>query len=185
MRDIFHNNNQKRREEKTNKKVLIGIISVFSILVLAAPLAFADGPIMCFHKEIWNGPTTVPLNTDVQWRIAIMFYTPVAIQNAVVKDNLGAELEIDSPFTATHGTASYVTQGGSDQVRITWNIGDVPADTTCILTFWVSTDLNPAGHQEYTSCGCYALNSGATIKYYYMGVKYSATADPIYVTVTG
>ena len=185
MLDDFHDNDSEWREEKTNKKVLFGIISVFSIMVLMTPIAFADGPVMCFHKALWSGPTTVPLNTNVQWLIAIQFYTPVAIQNAVVTDNLGAELEIDSPFSASHGTASYITQGGSNQVRITWNIGNVPADTTCTLTFWVSTDLNPAGHQEYTSCGCYALNSGATIKYYYMGVKYSATADPIFITVTG
>jgi len=166
---------------------LFGIISVFSILVLVTPIAFADGPIMCFHKTLWSGPTTVPLNTNVQWLIAIQFYTPVAINDVVVKDNLGAELEIDLPFpySISQGSASYITQGGSNQVRLTWDVGDVPADTTCTLAYLVSTDLNPAGIQEYTSCGCYALNSGATIKYYYMGVKYSAATDPIFITVTG
>jgi hypothetical protein len=166
---------------------LFGIISVFSILLLTTPLTFADGPIICFHKSLWYGLTTVPLKTEVQWLIAIQFYTPVAIQNAVVTDNLGAELEIDSPFpfSISQGTVSYYTTGKSNKVHLTWEIGDVPADTTCTLAFLVSTDLNPAGIQEYTSCGCYALNSGATIKYYYMGVKYSATADPIYITVTG
>lgn len=159
---------------------------MFSILILATPVTFADGQV-CFTKSIWCGPTTVPLNTNVQWLIAIEFYTTIPIENVIVTDRLGAELEIDLPFpeSITKGTASYTTQGGSDKVFLTWDVGNVPAETYCALTFWVSTDLNPAGKQEYTSCGCYALNSGATIKYYYMGVKYSATTDPIFITVTG
>lgn len=54
--------------------------------------------------------------------------------------------------------------GNSVKVHFQWNIGDIPAGTSGSIFLVVSTDKNPAGHQEYTSCGCYEMNSGATIK---------------------
>jgi len=170
-----------------NKRVLFGLFLTFSIIVLTTPVTLAEGPTVCFRKRAWYGGTTIPLNTNVQWLIEIEIHTDSAIDDVVVTDRLGAELEIDLPFPAsiTHGTASYTTQGGSNKVFLTWNIGDLPADTYAAFTFWISTDINPAGKQEYTSCGCYELNSGATIKYYYMGVKYSASTSPITISVTG
>ena len=54
---------------------------------------------------------------------------------------------------------------------------------TATLIFEISTDLNPAGKQEYTSPGCYELNSGAVLKFTYNGKKYSAHTLPITVLV--
>ena len=54
--------------------------------------------------------------------------------------------------------------GNSVKVHFMWDVGDMSAGETRMIWLVVSTDTNPAGHQEYTSCGCYQLNSGATVK---------------------
>lgn len=166
--------------------MILGVSLALCILVLGSPIAFADAPPICIHKYNY-GPTVVPMNTNIQWLISIEIYTPVDIQNAVVTDRLGAELEIDLPFPhdITQGTASYTTIGESNKVFLTWNVGNLAAGTYAWLQFYISTDKNPAGKQEYTSCGCYYINSGATMKYYYMGVKYSMTSNQLLVSVTG
>ena len=42
--------------------------------------------------------------------------------------------------------------------------GLLPGDTAT-LVMYVCTGKNPAGHQEYTSPGCYNFNSGLTVKW--------------------
>ncbi len=54
--------------------------------------------------------------------------------------------------------------GNSVKVHFMWDVGPMDAGETKRIWLVVSTDTNPAGHQEYTSPGCYALNSGATVK---------------------
>jgi len=166
------------------RMTILGVSLALCAIVLVTPIALADAPPVCIQKFVW-GPSVVPLNTNIQWLIYIEIYTPVDIQNVVVTDRLGAELEIDTPFPydITHGTASYTTIGASKKVFLTWNVGNLPAGTHAWLAFRISTDKNPAGQQEYTSCGCYYINSGATMKYYYMGVKYSETSNQLVVSV--
>jgi len=78
--------------------------------------------------------------------------------------------------------------GRSVKVHFQWNIGDMNAVTGMSQTIFlvVSTDTNPAGHQEYTSPNCYELNSGATVKAIVdsTGKQFSATAPSIPIGVS-
>jgi len=183
-------------------KKLLGLLTMlmFACVVLSAFPVSAGIPYCWFNKGIsedgltWKiAPTTVTatVGEDVHWTMGIgvdLRWVSVAgaIENVVVTDRFGAELEIDQPFPVkcTHGTVSYYTEGNSDKVFLTWNIGTLPFGEMAILIFKMSTDLNPAGHQEYTSPGCYELNSGAVLKFTYNGKQYSAYTLPITVSVT-
>lgn len=54
--------------------------------------------------------------------------------------------------------------GNSLKAHIQWNVGEMEEGEERRLYLIVSTDTNPSGKQEYTSCGIYTLNSGATVK---------------------
>ena len=58
--------------------------------------------------------------------------------------------------------------GKSLKVHLKWIIGDLTVGAggtaSASLVVKISTDENPAGKQEFTSPGCYFLNSGATVK---------------------
>lgn len=75
--------------------------------------------------------------------------------------------------------------GNSVKVHFMWDVGDMNAGETRMIWLVVSTDTNPAGHQEYTSCGCYALNSGATVKAIVAstGKQVSAESNSIWIEV--
>ena len=75
--------------------------------------------------------------------------------------------------------------GNSVKAHFQWNIGSMSETETKIIYVVVSTDTNPAGHQEYTSCGDYWLNSGATLKAIVdsTGKQFSAETDGIQITV--
>jgi len=180
---------ERRDIKRMNKKVLFGILMILSIAIPSIPIVFAYENVngICFNveKTIVCGPTTVPTFTNVQWLIQIAVQIGADADDVVVTDRLGAELEIDLPFpeSISQGTASYYTKGGSDKVFLTWDIGHLDAYQWVALRFWISTDINPAGKQEYTSPGCYELNSGATLKFKVNGVQYSMSTPPIVITV--
>ena len=178
-------------------KKLIGLFTVvmFVSVVLSASPASAGTPYCWFNKYIncVKAPTqvTATVGQEISWWIKINVSLPSwwvgNITNVVVKDRFGAELEIDEPFprTISHGTAYYTTKGKSEKVFLTWEIGTLNPGETAILRFVVSTDENPAGKQEYTSPGCYELNSGAVLKFFDMyGKQHSAYTDSITVVVT-
>ena len=54
--------------------------------------------------------------------------------------------------------------GKSVKAHFQWNAGPIIEGETKTIFVTVSTDTNPADWQEYTSCGWYDLNSGATVK---------------------
>ncbi|UCE28645.1 MAG: hypothetical protein JSV85_05040, partial [Candidatus Bathyarchaeota archaeon] len=174
---------------------IVGLLAVLMFLstVLSVLPASAGVPFCWFNKHIYVdgswmvAPTqvTVPLGVDWSALIGITVSAPVTIENVVVTDRFGAEIEIVDPFpfVITHGNVSYETKGKSEKVFLTWNIGMLAEGETAILIFEISTDLNPAGKQEYTSPGCYELNSGAVLKFTYNGIKYSAYTLPITVLV--
>ena len=133
-----------------------------------------------WHRD--NGGTDdeewVPLFTEVKWTVT--YYVPNDIGDtmygAVLKDRFGAELNQTEPgvHDATHGsvTFEYSKAKKMPQLRVTWNIGDLPDGRTATLSFDVMTRLNPGknknfpdGHQEYTSPGLKILNSGAVLKW--------------------
>jgi len=75
--------------------------------------------------------------------------------------------------------------GNSVKVHFQWDIGDMDAGDRMRIWVIVSTDTNPAGKQEYTSCGKYMLNSGATVKGFLAttGKKVSAVSNTIEIEV--
>jgi len=127
-------------------------------------------------------------NVDVgeDWNFTLLITvtnnTPVLIASVVVKDNFGGDLElvtldgVAAPLTTNAKKESYpwtgVTESGTvqytgktDKAHLWWTVGPLaPAGGSASLIVVVSTDMNPAGHQQYTSGGEHCLNSGATAK---------------------
>ena len=189
--------------------------------------------------EFTPDPYTIKANTEIQWKAAMSITNPFSytMKNVTIKDNFGAELEIDqvmaSPDTnldgivdifdlrrvatkygtwledrdqwdpvadinkdghvdmrdlsvvaKSYGLTLWLT-GRSEKVHLFWYIGDLQPGETARITILVSTDLNPAGHQEYTEPGIYEMNSGATLRFIdpEQDMQLSAVTDSIYVTV--
>ena len=153
---------------------------------------------------------TIEENNETQWAVVIDIVNPFdyIMTDTVITDRFGAEIEIDDPFpyNITHGTVSNTTtedkskgkvkgkpdkrKGTSKKVFLNWTIGDLGPGETARLILLVSTDLNPAGHQEYTTPTepgeYYEMNSGATLKFKDPEqdmMQLSAVTDSIYVTV--
>jgi uncharacterized repeat protein (TIGR01451 family) len=135
--------------------------------------------------------------TETQWAIVFEVTNPFGytMEEVVITDRFGGEIEIDdadpeiegvNEVSITHGTWSYYTKGKSEKVFLTWDIGDLDPGETALLIVLVSTDLNPAGKQEYTSPGFYELNSGATLKFIdsEQDMQLSAYTNSIGVRVT-
>jgi len=171
---------------------------MFASVTLSASPVSAGIPYCWFNKGIWNGckwviaPTTLtaPLGTDVHWQIRITVSLPSSwdgpIENVIVKDRFGAEIEIDAYMYITGDDWTKLeisTKGKSEKVFLTWYIGTLSPGETAQLKLLISTDHNPAGKQEYTSPGCYELNSGAVLKFTYQGKQHSAYTEPIKVSV--
>lgn len=85
----------------------------------------------------------------------------------------------------TCGTVAPLTPVGNNTngaTLLSWTIGTMGTGQTCELVLFVSTDINPADKQEYTSPGQHCLNSGATIKFKLNGVQYSHSTGAVCVT---
>ncbi|MHA1562354.1 MAG: hypothetical protein ACTSPA_09545, partial [Promethearchaeota archaeon] len=135
-----------------------------------------------------NDPLTIMAETETQWTLVLELTNPYdyTMTDVKITDNFGAEIEIDEqfPLTISHGTVSYTIKGKSDKVFLTWDIGDLDPGEKAKLYLLISTDLNPAGQQEYSSPGIFELNSGATLKFSDLeDVQLSAFTDNIFVIV--
>ena len=103
--------------------------------------------------------------------------------SVTVEDRWGAELDVESA-TPSLGTAELTTKGKSAKEFLTWDIGDLGPGMTANLVLEVRTDLNPGGHQEYTSPGDYEYNSGAVLKFRNdAGKQRSHETGTVYLTV--
>jgi len=144
------------------------------------------------YKWLWShthpNKMPLPLGEEIGWimEIHVKNSFPFTMQNVIVTDNLAAELEVDSYVVGT-GKVVLQTKGKSDKVALEWTIGDLTPDTVCSLWLTVSTDLNPAGKQEFTSPGCYELNSGSVVKFIdsLTGNQLSAHTGSVKVYVVG
>lgn len=132
---------------------------------------------------------TIEEATETQWALVMEVTNPFSytMTNTRITDRFGSEIEIDDPFpySSSQGLVIYGTKGKSEKVFLTWEIGDLCSGETARLIILVSTDLNPAGQQEYSSPGFYELNSGATLKFIdpEQDMQLSAYTDSIFVTV--
>ncbi len=102
---------------------------------------------------------------------------------AQCKSGRTPEAIIDYAAVPTQGTATLTTQGNSNKEFLKWEVGTLGPGGTANLVLMAQTDLNPAGHQEYTSPGTYEFNSGAVLKFLVDGKQTSFETGSIMVTV--
>jgi hypothetical protein len=127
----------------------------------------------------------IEVGENIVWQFTISLYNdmPWAMEGLSIRDNFGAELELDEEPYVSQGEVDVKLKGKSQKVTLFWDVGDLAPGETAYLTVQVSTDLNPAGHQEYTSPGTYQLNSGAVLWFDDpTGLQYSAHTPIVEVT---
>jgi hypothetical protein len=146
----------------------------------------------------------VLVGTDVHWLLLIAVQNIdgdgiVNMENPVVKDRFGGDLEVDGASTKQFisppwtGTVNLKFKGKTKKVQMTWeDFGDLADGDVAQLWIEISTDTNTGtgngkklGHQEYTSVGEHYLNSGAVVKFIDSegtGFQLSAHTPPLLVT---
>jgi hypothetical protein len=111
----------------------------------------------------------VPVETPIVFTMVITVTnnSPSTIEDIVVKDRLGGDLEFISSEPAP---TTYETKGNSDKVFLSWDIEDLGPGDSAEITLVVATDVNPGQGKkaepvnEYTEAGEHELNSGANAK---------------------
>ena len=162
------------------------LLALTLIVLVTSQVATANA----WYKRAWlistgDGDRILETGENIVWSITIYVYNDgdSDMTDMVVTDNLGAEFEIDKIKKVTQGTVDWYTKGKSEKVHLTWDVGTLLEGEGAWLSFRMSTDLNPAGKQEFTSPGEYWLNSGPTAKWYVNGKKHSEEIPPIMITV--
>mgnify|MGYP000844616610 CR=1 FL=1 len=90
--------------------------------------------------------------------------------NIIVHDNFGDELDIiayhdEYSQGVTPGSIEVWTRGQMNKYFLSWEGFSLSPGQWGLLTIDIATGKNPAGKQEYTSCGIYNLNSQNTLWY--------------------
>jgi len=118
------------------------------------------------------------------------------MEDVVVTDRLGAELELDEPIPIDIWSPEYgddtsrFTSRRQGNVKLAWDVGDLEPGETAMLILQVST-REKNRKQAYTSAGCdYEFNSGATLKFLYelepdLYIQLSAHTGPMLFDVPG
>jgi hypothetical protein len=131
-------------------------------------VACSDGHEICKKVKYMDadGDGIIEVGEEVQFLIVIHVHNPTGENwtSVVVKDRFGAEIDITTAIPSV-GTATLSTKGKSAKEFLEWDIGDLAAGGVANLVMMGNTDLNPAGHQEYTETGIYEFNSGAVLKF--------------------
>jgi len=143
-----------------------------SISTCSIKLIVTGGPTI--EKELLSGPLELTTHTAAQWTFRITVTNPGRERNLTVKDVVPGEFEVDSVSPSAGN--SLVTQTGAAH-HITWNV-HLGAGESAHMNVTIHTKLNPAGQQEFTSCGDYILNEGAEL------VGYNVRSNNLTVTAT-
>jgi hypothetical protein len=158
--------------------VLAGVSLVFLTisLALSAPggeLLFGDES-LDFCKRI-AGPDTVCTFSEEMWKNVIHMHALEDVSEIYVKDIVPAEFDV-RVIRYTHGTVvvTPLGQGEMGATMIEWWIDGLQADEQAMLIFAAATRENPAGRQEFTSPGTYAVNPGYDIHWTYHGMRYES-----------
>jgi len=191
--------------------IILASLAITSAAVTPAMAAIVCGPgVSSFCKSLWEpnwpgtrvqlwGPDSIspagPYQTFTVLTFTLHIYikTTGALTNVVLKDIVSAEWAVigTSAFTGPGVTTSWsiptptIGPTGNGQMSATlivWNLGNLAANEY-LLVVTIQTRLNPAGKQEFTSPGLYYVNSGATIKYTFEGVKYSLSTGPVPILI--
>lgn len=176
---------------KMQAKKLSLVVALASLTMLLVPLAFSTETcgVTISKRIVCDGPTTgLELFTYHQWlvRITVTNLNSYPVTNVRLADRFGAEFGVDilEYSGGTGGTAPELsTIGASAKVTLKWYIGSLGAGESATVLLHVYTDINPAGMQEFTSCGTYYMNSGAVVKWLDSdGHQHSAETEPIVLT---
>jgi uncharacterized repeat protein (TIGR01451 family) len=137
----------------------------------------SDGELVCksvVAKDA-DGDGIIELGEETVFTFVITVHNPGpgTWTDVTVKDNLAGDIELHSA-TPSQGTVSTTLTGKSQKVHLLWDVGTLGPGATASLVLVTSTDENPAGHQEFTSCGVHELNSGSTLKFIAGGHQSSA-----------
>ncbi len=150
------------------------------------------------EKILLSGNTSgIPLKTYQEWVFQILVTNPTGDDlTLTITDTIPAEFNVSLGRTsASAGTYRFWAandgnhcgghcgrggrHGGHDAqpaTKMEWNV-TVPAGGSVHMNITIFTRLNPGGQQEFTSCGEYNLNEGATI------VQYGITSNALMVSV--
>ena len=146
-------------------------------------LIVTDGP--SIEKILLSGNTSgIPMKTYQEWVFQINVSNPTGEEVTVtVRDTIPAEFNV-SPGGSDSSTGTYrfwaanTGHGGHARpiTEMEWNV-TIPAGGSEHLNVTIFTRVNHGCQQEFTSCGDYNLNDGATI------VEYEITSNPLVVNV--
>ncbi len=130
------------------------------------PVPDPIGAALIIDKVKTSGPDIVETHTKNGWILMITVSNTGDSDalDVVVHDVLPAELELVD-HSISKGTFSYEQNGGgkAGSTSLTWSLGNLAPGEICQLELVISTKLNPAGKQEFTSPGTYSLNDGAWV----------------------
>lgn len=174
------------------KRSLVPSRMALALTVLVLGSSLLSMPAMACTKDLVSyvdedGDKIIEVGEKVYFNIVIRTknYYAIDAERIRLKDRFAAELQIES--WSLEGTyeelPEFRTKGRSEKVFLDWYIGTQQPGEYAIIRIKMSTDLNPAGHQEYTSPGRYELNSGAVVKKVYDGEQYSWETEPLYIDV--
>ncbi|ASJ08437.1 hypothetical protein A3L11_03985 [Thermococcus siculi] len=157
-----------------------------SITPCPIKLVVKDGPNI--EKTLLSGNTTdIPMKTYQEWVFQIKVTNPTDEDITVtVKDTIPAEFNVSLARTAASaGTYEFRAansghnhHGGHAHpaTKLEWNV-TIPAGGSEHMNVTIFTRVNHGCQQEFTSCGEYNLNDGATL------VEYGITSNPLTVSV--
>ena len=117
---------------------------------------------LTINKTLIEGDLVVPLYTKVNWILNITVTNNGVYNqtNVTVKDTIPGEYYVVSTDPTDNVT---ITQTGSAH-HITWKVGTLEPGESKTLLVNITTKKNPAGKQEFTTCGNYSLNEGAEVE---------------------
>ena len=176
-----------------------GKVYAFSALTVDKQLIDAwedvpdDGILDLYEKWYFEMDITITNNTDA------------TLEDIVVKDNFGGDLELvevggvavsgpegkkdDEQISTPVGDVVIQWTGKTNKAHLSWDIETLDSGQSIILTVIVATDENPGqgkkdnGKNEYTSPGTHTLNSGPTAMVM-MGDEEVIITDSSEITVT-
>ena len=119
--------------------------------------------------KVADGEMTVEVGEEIEWNVAIAVTNIPGdeitfMSDIVVQDRFGGELEIDNDIV-DEGELEIKLSGKTEKPKIKWDNFSLDENASATAVLDVSTDINPGGHQSYSTAGEYEMNSGAVLKF--------------------
>jgi len=172
------------------KKILFPVLGLVLALGLALPMAAGANavPEVVVTTDIISGPDPVTVGVEATWEIEITVTVSGGdVQDVVVQDGMGADLDDIVLGTPSQGTANAAKRGKGRMgaTMVTWDVGDLIDGATETLVVSVTTGVNPQGKHEFTSPDLeHELDGGASATYWYEDTEYeSLETAPVSVEV--